>query len=632
METKLTYEKLQAEVIRLKQEDDFFKSIFDSLLVGLVVHAADTSILLSNPKAHEILGLTKEQMQGKTAIDPIWKFVDMDKKNIVVEDYPVSKVIASKKVLKDCILGIVKPNVENITWVDVKALPKFDTEGNVDKVIVNFIDITEQIETENKVKKLNIAVDQSANATLITDTDGNIEYVNQKFTDLTGYTAEEILGKNPNLLNAGTQPIEYREAMWAKVSSGKTWEGEFHNKKKNGEYYWEYATITPIKDKKGNIINYLEVKEDYTARKQAEEALRASEEKFRKLFDEVPALLDAFDENGKCIYWNKECQKVFGWTIDEVNAVDNSLALFYPDPNVQKEVLDSVTNQPELVFKEWYPLTKGGKELTVMWANVSLDDGTVINIGHDITDLKQTEKELKESNDTKDKFFSIIAHDLKNPFNAILGFTKILLANHRELDEESRETIIRSVNDSANNAFKLLENLLTWSRAQSGKIKYVPEQLQLKELLLETISALQEVANEKNIQLSDLISEDEVVFADSNMLATVFRNLISNAIKFTQTGGTIIIKSNKQHDEDFIEISVADSGVGISKDNINNLFCIDKNTSTQGTENEKGTGLGLILSKEFIEKHGGMIWVESEVDKGSTFSFTVPCKSETEKF
>ncbi len=240
--------------------------------------------------------------------------------------------------------------------------------------------------------------------------------------------------------------------------------------------------------------------------------------------------------------------------------------------------------------------------------------------------IKKQNKKLQELNSTKDKFFSIIAHDLKSPFNCTLGFSNILLKKHKNYDNEKREKIIKSINDSANNAFNLLENLLTWSCSQLGGIKYLPENLNLKTLLFEIMFVLQEQANKKNISILDTISYNELIYADRNMIATILRNLISNAIKFTNKNGNVVISSKKQINSNFLEISIIDTGVGISEEKIDNLFCISKKTSTQGTENETGTGLGLIVCKEFIEKHDGEIWIESEITKGSSFYFTVPCK------
>lgn len=239
-------------------------------------------------------------------------------------------------------------------------------------------------------------------------------------------------------------------------------------------------------------------------------------------------------------------------------------------------------------------------------------------------ELRITNIKLNEVNATKDKFFSIISHDLKSPFNAILGFSEILLKEHKDYDDEEREERIKHVYNSANSTFKLLEDLLTWAHSQLGKITSSPEKLHLKRLLFETILDLQEPANKKNIQVSDTISENDIIFADKNMIATVLRNLISNAIKFTNKDGSIVISSEKQANSNFLEISVTDTGVGIPKDKINDLFRIEKSTSTKGTENETGTGLGLMLCKEFVEKHGGEIWAESQIGKGSIFNFTIP--------
>ncbi len=171
----------------------------------------------------------------------------------------------------------------------------------------------------------------------------------------------------------------------------------------------------------------------------------------------------------------------------------------------------------------------------------------------------------------------------------------------------------------------MLENLLAWSLSQSREINFSPEKLNLKMLLFETTLGLQEQADRKNIQILDTVSENDIIFADKNMIAAVLRNLISNSIKFTCEKGTIVITSEIQEDNNFLIISVSDTGIGIPKNVIDDLFHTDKNISTKGTDNEAGTGLGLILCREFTEKHGGDIWVESEINKGTTFSFTMPC-------
>ena len=239
-------------------------------------------------------------------------------------------------------------------------------------------------------------------------------------------------------------------------------------------------------------------------------------------------------------------------------------------------------------------------------------------------------KKLKESNDTKDKFFSIIAHDLRSPFNVMIGLSNLLSENYEDFSDEERCEIFDSLNKSSKDTFKLVENLLTWSRTQTGTIEYLPENLNLKELVSETMNLLQKQFIKKDIYVLNAIEEDEPIYADKNMLSTVFRNLISNAIKFTPHGGEIIIGADKTKDENdriITRISVKDNGVGISNEMESKLFDISVNSSTTGTENETGTGLGLVLCEEFIKKHSGKIFVESEVGKGSTFVFTIPSPS-----
>jgi len=236
--------------------------------------------------------------------------------------------------------------------------------------------------------------------------------------------------------------------------------------------------------------------------------------------------------------------------------------------------------------------------------------------------VEQRTQELKELNATKDKFFSIIAHDLKNPFNTLMGFTELLLENLSDYNEEKLKEFIGILHDTSRHSYALLENLLEWSRSQTGRLEMAPEKIRLHSIFNENIDLLSNNASKKHIQLTNSIDPDAEAFADSNMISTVIRNLISNAIKYTKKNGSITGSSKIAGDT--IEISVTDNGIGIAPENIEKLFKIDVNYSTKGTAEETGTGLGLILCREFVNKNGGKIWVESEYGKGSCFQFTLP--------
>ncbi len=230
--------------------------------------------------------------------------------------------------------------------------------------------------------------------------------------------------------------------------------------------------------------------------------------------------------------------------------------------------------------------------------------------------------ELLELNASKDKFFSIIAHDLRNPFNTIIGFSEILKEEIRSGDAARNERYVDLINNSAIQTLKLLENLLEWANSQTGKILFKPVPIELGELLSEEVGLFNDMAARKNIELKSSINDNLMIVADKNMIKTIMRNLISNAMKYTYKNGKVDVTARVENKN--VEVSVSDTGIGMTKDTMAKIFRIDTNLSTPGTENEKGTGLGLFLCKEFIEKNGGKIWVESESGKGSIFKFLLP--------
>jgi signal transduction histidine kinase len=236
--------------------------------------------------------------------------------------------------------------------------------------------------------------------------------------------------------------------------------------------------------------------------------------------------------------------------------------------------------------------------------------------------LKHTNQQLSESNLTKDRFFSIIAHDIRNPFHVIRGFADILINDYRILPFEKIDRFLHLIYTSSSNGINLVDNLLQWSHAQTGHIAFDPANIKLAAVAQETVNLLEGNAHQKNIKIQQFIGEDIIVHADENMLNAIFRNLVSNAIKFTPENGNVTLKSTVSGQQ--VEVTIADSGLGIAPANQALLFNIVTNKSTKGTSNEPGTGLGLVLCKEFIDLHNGKIWVESVEGKGSKFKFTLP--------
>jgi signal transduction histidine kinase len=263
-------------------------------------------------------------------------------------------------------------------------------------------------------------------------------------------------------------------------------------------------------------------------------------------------------------------------------------------------------------------------------------DGNItgtFGISRDITERKKADEEIRLKNELlqvinaeKDKFFSILAHDLRGPLSAFLGATQILTEEIQNMTLEEIKEITLSMKESATNIYSLLENLLEWSRLKRGMMDFVPEKFNLKNKIRACIDVLSESAKKKGIEIAVSIPDELEVFADNHMFDALIRNLVSNAIKFTTHGGKVNVTAF-HNDDHSIEVKISDSGIGMTPELKDKLFLLNEKTSRQGTEGEPSTGLGLLLCKEFIEKHGGKIWVESEEGKGSTFSFTLPVNS-----
>jgi len=248
--------------------------------------------------------------------------------------------------------------------------------------------------------------------------------------------------------------------------------------------------------------------------------------------------------------------------------------------------------------------------------------------------IEKQNKELQELNATKDKFFSIIAHDLKNPFNTLLGFSELLVIKYPAMEVEKVQRFHKLIHKAAQNGIELLDNLLQWASSQTGRLAWNPTHFDLRLTVVQTVELLQPNAHSKGIEIVSEISEPHTLFGDTNMITTILRNLISNALKFSEQGGKVIIRAKKTNItnlsfgiptiDEYTEIQIVDNGVGMSEHDLAKLFKIEVHHSTIGTDGEHGTGLGLIICKEFVEKHGGKIHVQSQVGVGTTFFVAIP--------
>lgn len=374
----------------------------------------------------------------------------------------------------------------------------------------------------------------------------------------------------------------------------------------------------------------IQLHQEILHRQQAEQLLAEERNLLRTLIDHIPDYIYAKDSDCRFILNNQAHLGILGATQqDEVlgqtdfDRFPKELAeQYYADEQQILQFGEGFLNKEELLFapngeQRWMLVSK------VPFRNPAGNVTGIVGISHDITERKQMEEALRELNASKDKFFSIIAHDLRSPFTALMGLTEIMAENLQRFTTEQLQYNLEKLYGSAKNVYSLLENLLTWSRIQRGVMEFTPVLFSLADLVENTLFLLESVAEQKQISLCHRIPGDVVVHADHAMIETVLRNLVSNALKFTKTDGTVEV-SARQMDE-LIAVAVTDTGIGMSADELAKLFRIDMKTSKPGTQGERGTGLGLILCKELIAKNGGTLTVESCVGKGTTFTFTLRC-------
>ncbi|RLD54708.1 MAG: hypothetical protein DRJ01_17680, partial [Bacteroidetes bacterium] len=447
MKSKPTYQELEKENIKLRKElDENFKieetSLLDNILrssteMSVAVTDIDLNVIFFNPKAEEIFGYKASELIGKNL-----------KEIHVMENVDYARVQKAIDIVRQGDIYDYWVKMDNSTGI--RTL-KSQVRGIWDKKneLVGFVlfttDMTEQVDAEKEIKKLSIAVEQSANTIMITDTDGNIEYANPKFTELTGYELKEVIGKNPRILNAKIQSKEYYAEMWQTITAGNTWKGEFCNKTKQGNLYWENVTITPIKDKE-KITNFLAIKEDITARKKAEMALKDSEVGLRQIIDLVPHLIFVKDEAGKFEIVNKATAEVFGTTVkdltgrrdEEFIATEEEKKHFRAD---DLEVINSGKTKfiPEELITDSTNNIRYLQTTKVPFRFSPTTKPLLLGVAVDITDRKKAELKLQKQNKEL-KIAKEKAENSKNQIELITNnFVNGMIYQVAILDENKRK-------------------------------------------------------------------------------------------------------------------------------------------------------------------------------------------------
>jgi PAS domain S-box-containing protein len=446
--------------------------------------------------------------------------------------------------------------------------------------------------------------------------------LNKAWEDTLGYSIDELINKSFMDFVHPEDIESTRTACLELDKSGRLLNFVNRYRCKDGSYkFIEWSSIT------NSDGTYYSSAHDITKRKINEMAVKESELRFRSIFETANAGIFFCDKNGQFILVNKVLQNMLGYSLKELYHMNFSQLTHSDDFNLENEkIAGLIINEFNQFRIEKRYVSKADK---IIWVDMAVavmreeanDSFYYVGVVNDISEQKQYEDELKKRDLIKDKFFSIIAHDLRSQFSVIRGFSELLTTNNK-FDELERQKIVNLLNVSSQNGLALLEDLLEWSRSQLNKLEFVPEKLNLHTLIDDVFSVIKNQAIFKQIEITSNISSDHEVVVDKRMMDIALRNLLENAIKFTPKGGQVTVSATIKENENII--SVKDNGVGMPPDIIEKLFQIDIKHSTQGTEKEKGTGLGLILVGEFIEKHGGNISVKSEIDHGSEFIISIP--------
>lgn len=636
-------------VAELKREYEFISDIIESLPHPFcVVNANDYSIKVDNTAAKKIFDVI-----GYKYSDKSYENMDMQSEFIRY----IEQVKTTKK--SDEIDQLRTDTHGNKIYYETHLYPIFNNENNVSEIIVYSFDITERKKTEEKQLCLFTAIEQSPLMKVLTDTEGNIEYANNQFTKDTGYRVEAVKGKSTRILKSGAMSPEEYKILWGKISAGKTWEGEFYNRRKDGTLYWERALITPIKNASGEIIRYLKIGEDVTDLKWLNESLekaRTEIEVSNKLLKESEAKLLEAQEIAKLGRWELDIATGFlSWSesaydVFEVDKSEKELTYDYfisavhPDDRaiVDYAYTNSLKNRTPYEITHRLLMNDGRIKWVIEKCNTYYDEQgkPLRSVGtmQDISALKEVEEQLRletlranemkalaeKANAAKSAFLANMSHEIRTPMNAIIGFSQLAIT---ENSVSRKHDFISKINYSAHALLRIINDILDFSKIEAGKLEIETIELDIYNLLSDIFEQANIKSNRKGIGLLLRIDDDmpAKIFGDPLRITQVLTNLVDNAIKFTERGEVEIRASRLENGYgEYLEFSVRDTGVGIAGEQLKKLFNPFAQVDKSIARNYGGTGLGLAICKQLTELMGGEIRVDSKTGKGSVFTMAIP--------
>ncbi|MEY2689915.1 MAG: hypothetical protein RL375_4115 [Pseudomonadota bacterium] len=665
---------------QLRASEARYRSTVGALAEAVIVFDADCRPSSCNPSAEHMLGMNLQELRDGGL--SLWVPIYNDGRTMPPAELPMVRALATGQPCHDLVMGIVGP-ASQLLWLLVNAEPLFDESapapttgsalepsdvsagrGRVSGVVVSFADITERHIAEQQLRKLSLAVEQSPASIVITDVRGQIEYVNPAYAHVSGYSADEVLGRNPKLVKSGLTPPQTYAEMWNALSQGETWRGEFVNRHKDGRLYHVHATLVALRDRDGHTSHYLSISEDVTERKrlaaelehqqqhleelvqartreleQAHQARLESEKFSRAIADNLPDLVAYIDTESVCRFANLASHR---WLArPPADVIGRQFAdILGPERHGRQHPLLQSAMAGQAVHVEQHVQTLGG-EWVHAWLHYLPDthpDGIhgVFLLMSDVSAIKQAELRLQQVNDelamardraeaasrAKSVFLANMSHEIRTPMNAIIGLTHLM---QRDLRDPQQNERLGRVAAAAQHLLAVINDILDLSKIESGKLELEQAEVNFDVLFQRACTMVADRARAKGLELVlDVRDLPDVLRGDPTRLSQGLVNLLSNAVKFTEQGAIVLRAGVQAEDESGVTVrfEVSDTGIGVPPEQIERLFKAFEQADDSTTRRYGGTGLGLVITRHLAELMGGAIGVTSQVGAGSTFWFT----------
>ncbi len=583
-----------------------------------------TNKLYWSEQTYKILGVSTEEKNP--TLELLFKITHPEDKNFLKEW--IETVIKNRKP-GEIDFKIILPNDE-IRFLFGTAEAFYDESNKLTRIIGTVQDITERKRVEEVLRKLSGAINQNPSSIIIFKLNGEIEYVNLKYLEVTGLNLGEVLGKKVCVMNCSYEPEKLCDDMWNTIESGGEWRGEIQNRNKLGNLIWESVVVSPIKNINNEIINYVMVKEDITSKKEADEEIKL----LAYALESINEGVSITDVNDRITFVNRAFCKNYGYEEEEL--IGKNSEIFRSKNNLPQTINEILPQTLKGGWKgEILNQRKSGEEFPIyLSTSVILDENgkpiALMGVSSDITDRKKVEESLilakekaEEMNRLKSNFLANMSHELRTPLIAILGFSEIL---SEFINDEEQLKMIESIHFGGNRLLQTLNQLLDLSRIEANKIELNLTELNVVPVILTSAKLFEAFARKKNLYIKIAIMKEKLIsILDENLINQIINNLINNALKFTYSGGVTI-----EADEEIIEnkkwvvINIIDTGIGIPKEGLQIIFEEFRQISEGLNRSHEGTGLGLTITKRSVQLMNGLLEVESILDKGSKFILKFP--------